>query len=48
MDKIEEAKIILKDLGMPGAQQNDISALTLLSLCGLQQREVVKVLQKES
>lgn len=35
MDKISEAKIILNDLGMPKSQQNDISALTLLSLCSI-------------
>lgn len=33
--KIEEAKEILKDFGLPPAQQNEISALTLLALCGL-------------
>jgi type II restriction enzyme len=35
MDKIKEAQIILKKLGMPPAQTNEISALTLLALCGL-------------
>jgi len=38
MSKIEEAKTILKDLGLPTAQQNEISALTLLALCGLKPR----------
>jgi hypothetical protein len=33
--KIEEAQEILKLLGLPAAQQNEISALTLLALCGL-------------
>lgn len=33
--KIEEAKEVLKALGMPRAQQNDRSALTLLALLGL-------------
>ena len=32
MNKIEEAQIILKDLGLPKSQQNEISALTLLHL----------------
>ena len=37
MGKVDEAKIILKDLGMPKAQQNEISALTLLALCGIKE-----------
>ncbi len=37
MSKIEEAKIILKALGLPKRQQNDRSALTLLALCGLKE-----------
>jgi type II restriction enzyme len=35
MNKIDEAKKILKELGLPSAQQNEISALTLLALCGI-------------
>ena len=35
MSKIEEARDILKQLGLPSAQQNEISCLTLLALCGL-------------
>jgi len=35
MSKIEEAQAILKSLGLPRAQQNEMSALTLLALCGL-------------
>lgn len=35
MAKIEEAREILKSLGLPTAQQNEMSALTLLALCGL-------------
>lgn len=35
MDKIKEAQIILKDLGLPQAQQNEMAALTLLALCGI-------------
>jgi len=33
--KINEAREILKELGLPPAQQNEISALTLLALCGI-------------
>ena len=32
MSKIEEARDILKQLGLPAAQQNEISCLTLLAL----------------
>lgn len=35
MTKIEEAQVILKDLGLPVQQQNEISALTLLALCNI-------------
>lgn len=35
MTKIEEAQAILKALGLPPAQQNEMSALTLLALCDL-------------
>ena len=35
MDKIKQAQAILKSLGLPQAQRNEISALTLLSLCGV-------------
>ncbi|MFZ1978106.1 MAG: BsuBI/PstI family type II restriction endonuclease [Bacteroidota bacterium] len=35
MSKIKEAQIILMELGLPKAQQNEISALTLLALCGI-------------
>ena len=34
-DKIIEAQIILKEFGLPAAQQNKISALTLLALGGI-------------
>ena len=34
-EKIAEAQVILKALGLPKSQQNHISALTLLALCGL-------------
>lgn len=33
--RIEEAKVILREIGLPPAQQNEISALTLLALCGI-------------
>lgn len=39
MSKIEDARKILRDLGLPTAQQNEISALTLLALCGLRPRD---------
>lgn len=39
MRKIEEAKKILSALGIPAAQQNEISALTLLALCGLKPKD---------
>ena len=35
MSKIEEARDILKQLGLPRQQQNDISCFTLLALCDL-------------
>lgn len=35
MSKIEEAQDILRSIGLPEAQQNEMSALTLLALCGL-------------
>jgi type II restriction enzyme len=35
MSKIDEAREILKVLGLPPAQQNEMSALTLLALCGI-------------
>lgn len=35
MTKIKEAQEILKALGLPAAQQNEMSALTLLALAGL-------------
>jgi type II restriction enzyme len=34
-DKIAQAQAILKALGLPRSQQNQISALTLLALCGI-------------
>jgi hypothetical protein len=37
MRKIKEAQTILKELGLPKPQQNEISALTLLALCGVKE-----------
>ena len=39
MTKIEEAQKILNDLGLPNSQQNEISALTLLALCGIKEND---------
>lgn len=37
MNKIDEAKEILKALGVPPAQQNEMSALTILALCNIKE-----------
>ncbi len=34
-ERVAEAQAILKGLGLPRSQQNQISALTLLALCGV-------------
>jgi len=39
MSKIDQAKNILKNLGLPEAQQNEMSALTLLALCGIKPKD---------
>jgi type II restriction enzyme len=39
MSKIEEARDILEQMGMPPAQRNDISCLTLLALTGLSEND---------
>jgi len=39
MSKIEEAQAILKELGLPEAQQNEISAYTLLALSNLKEED---------
>ncbi|MDR0415431.1 MAG: restriction endonuclease [Prevotellaceae bacterium] len=39
MSKIEDAQEILKALGLPTAQQNEMSALTLLALCGIKETD---------
>jgi hypothetical protein len=38
MSKREEAREILKSLGLPKAQQNERSSLTLLALAGLSEK----------
>lgn len=39
MSKIEDAQKILKELGLPTAQQNEISAYTLLAICGIKPKD---------
>lgn len=39
MSKIKEAKEILKQMGFPLSQQNEMSALTLLALCNLKKND---------
>lgn len=39
MSKIEEAQAILKELGLPDAQQNEISGYTLLALCNIREKD---------
>ena len=39
MSKIEEAQAILKELGLPNAQQNEISGYTLLALCNIKEKD---------
>jgi hypothetical protein len=39
MNKIKEAQEILKAFGLPEAQQNEMSALTLLALCNIKKRD---------
>ncbi len=48
MDKIKQAQKILKELGLPKAQQNEISALTLLALCGIKENSSWKNAQRSS
>jgi len=48
MSKIKEAQTILKELGLPKAQQNDISALTLLALCGVKEASAWEDAQRVS
>ncbi len=39
MSKIQEAQAILKELGLPDAQQNEISGYTLLALCNIKKKD---------
>lgn len=39
MKKIEQASEILKALGLPKEQQNEMSAMTLLALCGIKEKD---------
>jgi len=39
MKKVDEAKLILKSLGLPINQQNERSALTLLALCNIKKND---------
>jgi hypothetical protein len=48
MNKSKEAQTILKELGLPKAQQNEMSALTLLALCGIKNADVWKDAQRSS
>jgi type II restriction enzyme len=48
MKKVEEAKAILKALGLPKKQQNTRSALTLLALCNLKKNDKWKDAQQIS
>jgi type II restriction enzyme len=48
MSKIDDAKEILKELGLPKKQQNDISALTLLALSNIKENDNWKNSNKTS
>lgn len=39
MNKIQEAQDILKSLGLPSAQYNEMAALTFLALCGIREED---------
>lgn len=39
MSKIQEAQAILNELGLPDAQQNEISGYTLLALCNIKEKD---------
>lgn len=39
MSKIQEAQAILRELGLPDAQQNEISGYTLLALCNIKEND---------
>ena len=48
MGKISEAQEILKNLGLPIAQQNEMSALTLLALCNIREDDYWKDATRDS
>mgnify|MGYP000987959996 CR=1 FL=1 len=48
MSKIEEAQIILRELGLPDAQQNEISGYTLLALCNIKENDKWSKAYRES
>lgn len=48
MSKIKEAQDILNTLGLPPAQQNEMSALTLLALCSLSKKDPWSAARKQS
>jgi type II restriction enzyme len=48
MTKIKEAQIILKEIGLPKSQQNEISAFTLLALCNIKNNSTWKDSQRIS
>lgn len=48
MKKIDEAKQILREFGLPEEQQNEISALTLLALCRIKPRSNWKIATRSS
>lgn len=39
MSKIQEAQVILRELGLPDSQQNEISGYTLLALCNIKEND---------
>lgn len=39
MSKIQDAQVILRELGLPDAQQNEISGYTLLALCNIKEND---------
>lgn len=48
MGKIKQAQTILKSLGLPQAQRNEISALTLLALCGVRPKSLWSSASREA
>jgi type II restriction enzyme len=48
VDKVQQARLILKDLGLPTSQQNEISALTLLALCGVGPKDPWRSAKREA